>query len=465
MTPTDDNPTQVVSVERHGIAYASEDERYGSPRNQFTIRFSPVIYLAGIFVGATGGALGLGLWGSITAIVAGNLLGAIGTGLCALMGPKLGMPQLPMGRAPFGYRGNILPAALSVVVYIGYYTVGTVLGGKSLADLFNTSYQPMIVLVALLSIVIGIYGYHMLHVFGQWITYISIVMLAVVTVYMFVHGSGPGAESTLSGSGFWTIWMVQFTVVFGYTVSWSPYASDYSRFLPRRTSSWSIFGYATSGLFVATTWMMILGAALISLDPGGDVIEAFGIALPEPLRYVVLLVLGLAAIPHNSVNLYSGAMAVLTCDLRIKQAVIVAVGGVLGGVLALAIGGSSFADHFSTFLHVISYYIMPWLAVLAVSYFKVYKNGNTFPTSSEFYAPTGAFSGTNWTGMGAFLAGVIISVPFMANDFFTGPIAAQWNDIDFSYFVSGGVAALVYAVLARPVATPAIQQETTNQPS
>lgn len=444
-----DSSSNVVEVERHGIDHVPEGQRYGKPQNQFTIRFSPVIYLAGIFVGATGGALGLGFWGSVTAVVAGNVLGSVGTGLCALMGPKMGMPQLPMGRSTFGYHGNYVPAFLTLIVYIGYYTVGTVLGAKSLADLIGTSYKPMVFVVAALSIVIGIYGYHMLHVFGRWITYISIVMLAVVSVYMIAHGAGPGTASSLSGSEFATIWMLQFTVTFGYTVSWGPYASDYSRYLPKNSSSMSVFSWASSGLFAATTWMMVLGAALIALDPSGDVIEAFDLALPGPLRFIALLILGLAAIPHNSVNLYSGAMATLTCDLKIKQSHIVIACGILGGIVALAIGGSSFEDHFSSFLHVVSYYIMPWLGVLAVGYFKVYRNGNGFPPYDELYKPAGMFKGVMWSGMGALIAGVLVSIPFMANDYFTGPIGASLNDVDLSYFVSGLVAAVVFAATCK----------------
>lgn len=444
-------PAASVTVEQHGIDHVPENARYGHPRNQFTIRFSPVIYLAGIFVGATGGAFGLGIWGSITAIVLGNLLGSIATGLCALMGPKMGMPQLPMGRAAFGYHGNYMPSFLTLIVYVGYYTVGTVLGAKSLADLFGISYKPMVIVVAALSVVIGIYGYQMLHVFGRWITYISIVVLAAVSIYMFAHGAGPGASSTLDGSAFVTMWMLQFTVTFGYTVSWGPYASDYSRYLPAKTSSLSVFGWATSGLFAATTWMMVLGAALISLNPAGDVIDAFAIALPEWLRYTVLLVLGLSAIPHNSVNLYSGAMATLTCDVRARQSWIVTICGIFGGILALAIGGSSFEDHFSSFLHVISYYIMPWLAILAVAYFKIYRNGNALPRFSEFYKPQGAFKGIIWPGMGAFIAGVVVSIPFMANDYFTGPIGEYLNGADLSYFVSGALAAILFAAIGRPV--------------
>lgn len=449
---TTDSDTATLAVERHGIDHVDPGQRYGTARNQFTIRFAPVIYLAGIFVGSTGGAIGLGLTGSIAAIVIANLLGSIGTGLCAAMGPRLGMPQVPMGRAAFGYVGNHLPAALSVLVYVGYYTIGTILGGKSLADLFGVSANLMIVLVAALSIVIGIYGYHLLHVFGQWITRISIVVLALVSVYMVAHGAGEGATSTLSGGDYWTAWLLQFTVVFGYTVSWAPYASDYSRYLPEQTSARSVFGWATGGLFTSTTWMMVLGAGLISVDVGGDVIEAFGIVLPEWLRWVVLLTLGLSAIPHNSVNLYSGAMATLTCDVRVKQVTTVVVAGVLGGVLAIAFGGEDFQADFGLFLHIVSYYIMPWLAVLLVNYFWVHRNGTAYPSYREFYDNGGVFGGVSWPGVGAMVVGTAVSIPFMGNDLFTGPVADQLGGADVSYFVSGIVAAALYAALVRPTA-------------
>src|ERR1044072_6722264 len=77
------------------LAHLPTDRPYANPRNQFTVRFAPVIYLAGIYLGASGGPLGLGFTGSVTAIVLANILGSIVTGLCAVMGPRLGMPQLP----------------------------------------------------------------------------------------------------------------------------------------------------------------------------------------------------------------------------------------------------------------------------------------------------------------------------------------------------------------------------------
>jgi hypothetical protein len=47
-----ENAGRTLALERHGIAHVPTSRRYGNPRNQFTVRFAPVIYLAGIFLGA-----------------------------------------------------------------------------------------------------------------------------------------------------------------------------------------------------------------------------------------------------------------------------------------------------------------------------------------------------------------------------------------------------------------------------
>ena len=438
-----------LALERHGIAHVDPSRRYGNPRNQFTIRFAPVIYLAGIFVGSTGGALGLGLAGSITAIVLGNLLGSLATGLCAAMGPRLGMPQLPMGRASFGYFGNVLPAFLSLLVYIGYYTVGTVLGAKSLADLFHTPYSPTAIVVGALSVVIGIFGYRMLHIFGKWVTNFSIVLLTVVSIVAIAHGGGPGVHAAVSGHDWWLAWLVQFTAVFGYTASWAPYASDYSRYLPEDTKTSSVVYAATGGLMAATTWMMVLGAGLITLLPNGDVLDTFSIALPDWLRWIALLTFGLAAIPHNSVNLYSGAMALLTCDIRLPQWVTVAGAGVLGTVLALLFGGDSFQTNFHLFLQFVSYYIAPWLVVLLIDFYVVHRNGRGYPQISNFYRPDGVFGRYRASGLTALIVGILVSIPFMSSTWYTGPIADRLQGADLSYVVSAIVTAVIYGVWIR----------------
>ena len=63
------------TVEPTGIEYISEEQRHGGATNQFTVRFAPNIQLGCIVLGAVAIPLGLGLAGSITAILVGNILG------------------------------------------------------------------------------------------------------------------------------------------------------------------------------------------------------------------------------------------------------------------------------------------------------------------------------------------------------------------------------------------------------
>src|SRR4051794_41778746 len=59
--PSSEKPGRTLALERRGIAHVPTDRRYGNPRNQFTGRFAPVIYLAGIYLGARGGSPGVRL--------------------------------------------------------------------------------------------------------------------------------------------------------------------------------------------------------------------------------------------------------------------------------------------------------------------------------------------------------------------------------------------------------------------
>jgi len=116
-------------------------------------------------------------------------------------------------------------------------------------------------------VLIAVFGHNLLHVFGRWVTWFSLVLLAVVTVFVLKAGAGPGAAGHLSGGGFWLAWLLEFTVVFSYTMSWAPYASDYSRYLPATSRFRAVFGWSFLGLFLGTTWMMAVGALVLTLLP------------------------------------------------------------------------------------------------------------------------------------------------------------------------------------------------------
>ena len=50
---------------------------------------------------------------------------------------------------------------------------------------------------------------------------------------------------TTSASFSLYFWALVVAAIFSYLMSWSPYASDYSRYLPQNTSKWKVVGWDT----------------------------------------------------------------------------------------------------------------------------------------------------------------------------------------------------------------------------
>ena len=93
---------------------------------------------------------------------------------------------------------------------------------------------------------------------------------------------------------------------------------------------------------------------------------------------------------------------------------------------------------------------MPWLAVVLLDYY-VFKHREPM-----------AFSGAppwNRNGPIAFAIGLIVSIPFMSEKFFTGPLASWFGGADFGYFIGFLVAGAVYIVLNRGRARPSRAME------
>jgi NCS1 family nucleobase:cation symporter-1 len=55
----------------------------------------------------------------------------------------------------------------------------------------------------------------------------------------------------------------------------------------------------------------------------------------------------------------------------------------------------------------------------------------------------------NRNGLIAFIIGLVVSIPFMSEAFYTGPLASWFSGADFGYFIGFIVAGVVYVVLSR----------------
>lgn len=434
----------LLVVEPHGIEHINDNERHGKITGQFNVWFACNMHLSSIVLGGLGLVFGLGLWPTILAVLLGNFLGALGNSLCVAMGPRLGMPQLPMSRSAFGYFGNFGPAILAWLGFIGWFTVDNILGAESVQEIWHIPYVPMALLFGIVTLLIAIFGYNLVHAWERWLTWVSAVTFAILTILAIVHGVGSAAVGKDVGASFWQNFILEFAIVFSYTISWAPYAADYARYLPADTPPRRPFWYSFWGMFLSCTWVMVLGAILGSLAVKGGTIPEIGQAAGG-FGIVVFVVVALGSISSNVLNMYSGALSGLTWDMPVPRTGAAIVIGVIGIVLSLIFGGPKFVGFFKDFLFVLVYWVTPWIAIIGIDYWWFNDGGKAYANVLEFYKKAGHFGRARWQALLAMCVGIAVSVPFMAPiPHLMGPIAKSLGGADISYFVSFIVAGLIY---------------------
>ena len=135
-------------VERRSIDVVPDDERHGSAFSQFTLWLGANLQITAVITGALAVVFGADAFWSLIGLLLGNLLGGAVMALHSAQGPRLGLPQMITSRAQFGVRGAVVPLALVIVMYIGFFASGSVLAGQAVGELTHLGETPGIVLFA-----------------------------------------------------------------------------------------------------------------------------------------------------------------------------------------------------------------------------------------------------------------------------------------------------------------------------
>src|SRR6476469_3307324 len=126
-----------LSIEGRGIEPVPATARYGSVGRIFSVWFTPNLVPAAFFIGtlAAAGFLQVGFITGVLAIIVGNVVGSILVGLLGTMGPKTGMAQMPLARAPYG-KSIVVPGLLNWLSCIGWDGINSIFGAAALSLLF-----------------------------------------------------------------------------------------------------------------------------------------------------------------------------------------------------------------------------------------------------------------------------------------------------------------------------------------
>jgi len=441
-------------AERRTIDRIPESERHGFPRDQFTLWFGANLQITAVLDGALAVVFGAEAMTAIVGLAVGNILGGIVMALHSAQGPRLGLPQMISSRAQFGVKGATLPLLLVILMYLGFAATGTVLAGQAMNLLIGVSNPAVgMVIFGVLSAVIALVGYRVIHIMGRIATVISILGFAYLSYQLFhqydiqsAFGQKPATIATF---------LLAVSLSAGWQLTYAPYVADYSRYLPSSTPDGRAFLYTLLGSAIASQLAMTFGVLVAAVGAKflSNQVGFLGtLAGQGAILVYVVIICGKLTI--NCLNAYGGFMAILTTftsfsnQTRISSGAraLYIIGFVALSVLIAVLASADFLSAFKNFVLMLLAVFVPWSAINLVDYYLISKEKVDIPA---LYDATGRYGAYNWTALGCYILGVVVQIPFLNQPLYEGPIARMLDDADISWAVSLVVTAVVYYALQR----------------
>src|ERR1700744_4269258 len=166
-------------IERRSIDYVPLAERHGKVWHLWPVWFSGDAHLATVATGVVGVALGGNLlWMSI-AVIFGSAFGTFFMAFHSPQGPQLGLPQMIQSRPQFGYIGALLVWGVALIAYIGFNAFNQVLAAQTMHAIYDVPPGPTLIGFTLLSLVLAVAGYDLIHLAQRYLAYLLIGALLI----------------------------------------------------------------------------------------------------------------------------------------------------------------------------------------------------------------------------------------------------------------------------------------------
>jgi purine-cytosine permease-like protein len=373
-------------------------------------------------------------------------------------------------RAQMGYRGVVVALFAVLFTYMAFNVADQVLMSRGLHDAFGWSAGLVAAGTAVLAALLAIFGYDWVHRVFRFLLVISLPCYLIISVAIFLGGAG-GKAPAHPGSFIFAAFMTQFTVAAAYNITYAPYVSDYSRYMPRKTSPRGIIAAVFFGASGSAVWLIALGAWLatrLGATDGLLGLQEVGDNVAAPLGSVTAVLSATALMATMGMNAYGGMLSVLTGIDSFKKVstsrlwrtgTIVAL-TVIWFLLGLAWNTQSAAFAVLDSLTLMLYLLVPWTALNLVDYFFV-RHGHYAIT--DIFRLDGVYHRWGWRGLTAYFVGFACEIPFMVilpidGVSYTGPVPVHLtNGVDYSFVVGLIVSGLLYFVLCRSLDTSAEQ--------
>jgi nucleobase:cation symporter-1, NCS1 family len=437
-------------LETHHIEMIPATARHGTPRSQLGFWWGCNVNVFNVVLGGVVVSLGLTFWWALVAIATGTLAGGLLIALHATQGPRLGVPQSIQSRGQFGFYGAsfLFPAIL--LLNVGFIAAQLVIQAQAMTGVTSALSVPgWIVVLAVPAWLIGVFGYRWIHKTIQATAVLVSVSLAVMLIQALAHGHLPASQATLAAPRL-GLFMAGVALLVIDMLSFGPFVSDYTRYLPQDTSGTRMFWAIYAGNVLATFFSCMIGAYIAALLPALGPVAAIG-RISDRWALVMMTA---SLIDAGAFNAYTGtfqALAIGNMWHRFRaESVLVRVipfTAIMAiGTITALLGWQAFVNNLGNFLDVLLVIFIPWSAVNITDYFVV-RHGNYDVAS--FFTARGSYPLFAWRGLLAYAAGLAAEWPFVSQPDYTSPLVARLGGADVSWIVGWIIPAALYLLLAR----------------
>ena len=457
-----------LQVETNGINVIGDDERKGTPRGLFWPWFAANVSVLGLSYGSFTLGFGISFWQAAIAGVVGIVFSFLLCGFVAVAGKRGSAPTMILSRAAFGVRGNWLATAISWVLTVGWETVLTVLATLATATVFTQlgwGGGPVVKIVALLVVAAltiggGVMGFDLIMRMQTVITVVTAVLTLVFIAFVIPHIDWAKVSSVPAGSTASVVGALVFLMT-GFGLGWVNAAADYSRYLPRSSSSRAVIGWTTFGSALAPVVLLVAGLLLAASSPdlnkaiAADPIGALATVLPTwyLVPFVIVAVLGLVG--GSVLNIYSSGLALLAAGLKTPRFVAALIDGTIMvlGTIYVAFFADDFLGPFQGFLITLGTPIAAWCGVMLADIAS--RRGGY--AEADLYDPKGRYGSVRWTAVAIVVVSTVVGWGMVTNTYadwlswqgyLLGPLGLGGRDGAWAAANLGVLAALVIAFVA-----------------
>jgi len=333
-----------------------------------------------------------------------------------------------LSRAVFGIKGNIVPGLLSYLIFVGWETVlvslATLATGTIFVRLGHINHDLAMVLGFLIAISLTIYGGVLGHgVIMRLQKYLTLITVFATVLYIALTLNQVNwqiVSKIPSGTFQGFIGALIFGVT-GIGLGWVNSAADYSRYLPRKTSSGAVVGWTVFGASIVPIALVIYGALLAGSDPklgeaiAMDPIGALTTLLPTWYLAIFALIAILGLVGGAILDLYSSGLTLISIGLPVKRHIAASIDAaiMLAGTIYIVWIADNFFYPFQGFLITLGVPIATWSAIFVTD---VLLRKRAYD-ETDLYRLEGRYGIWNLKSLALMATGSIIGWGFVTNTF------------------------------------------------